>query len=187
MPSNLRTFIAVSVNPADELRRVLDTLGEMGSAVKPAKAEGMHITLKFLGGTDSDLVPLILDAMREAVACASPFTMKLRGLDAFPKKERPSIVWAAIEGGEPLKEFASRLEEKTAALGFETEAREYTPHLTLARIRRKPPPELFELFAEHETTAFGEVAVDAVNLYQSELSPEGARYSVLGEVGLGEW
>lgn len=186
MPENIRTFIAVRVEPSTALREVHGELKQLGKAIKPVEFAGMHITLKFLGGTDSDLVPLILDGIRESTASESPFTVNLRGLGAFPNKRRPSVVWAGIENGEVLAGIAERLETTVEPLGFARETRPYNPHLTLARIRNRPPPGLEELFEQHAATEFGTVNVDAVKLYQSVLSPTGARYKVVGEVRLDE-
>lgn len=185
MPTNIRTFIAVRVNATSALRDGFAELKQLGPGVKPVRLEGLHITLKFTGGTDSDLVPLLLDAMREAVAEVSPFEIELRGLGAFPNTRRPSVIWVGVVNREPLAEIAERLETLVTPLGFARENRSYKPHLTLARINRKPPPGLGELFESHQTTDFGRVAVEGIQLYQSETSPGGARYMVMGEAEFG--
>jgi len=184
MAETLRTFIAISVPCSGELRGVIRRLGEMGSAVKPVSPEKLHITLKFLGDTPRDQLPEITAAVQESIAGIAGFEMQLAGLGAFPKKQRPSVVWAGVEQGEPLVEIAARLEDLLETLDFERERRAFSPHLTLARVRRKPPGELFAMFDEHAGTRFGGVPVDAVRLYQSELQPDGPRYTVLDEARL---
>lgn len=183
MDETLRTFIAVSVPCSDELREVIGSLGEMGPAVKPAAADNLHITLKFLGETPAEQVPHIGEVLREAASVA-PFEMELVGLGAFPRIERPSVIWAGVEGGEPLVRIAERLEKPLKKLGYPKERRAFSPHLTIARVRRKPPPELFELFDECGTRRFGLVPVQEVAFYRSELRPEGSKYTVLDAVEL---
>ena len=184
MADPLRTFIAVSMPRNNELARVIRSLGEMGSALKPVSSDNLHITLKFLGDTPQVHVADISAILQKATAGTDSFEMELLGLGAFPRIERPAVVWAGVEGGEPLIQIAGRLDVELNELGYPRERRSFTPHLTIARVRRKPPQELFDLFDRHTATRFGSVPVETVKLYQSELRPEGSVYSVLSEAAL---
>lgn len=186
MPQLIRTFIAVAVPCTAELKPVLQLLREMGSAVTPVAADNLHLTLKFLGDTDPGRVSDIGDVITEETAGLSAFSMDLVGLGAFPRPQRPSVIWAGIQAPESLIDLASRLEKRMRKLRFPKDRHEYNPHLTLARVRRKPPQELFELLAENTATPFGSVEIDAVTLYQSELKPDGAKYSALAKAALTE-
>ena len=69
-------------------------------------------------------------------------------------------------------------------LGFAREDRPFRPHVTLARIKSRPPEELKTLVLTHEDTDFGEFPVAAIELIQSELRPNGPVYTVLNTVQL---
>jgi 2'-5' RNA ligase len=70
-------------------------------------------------------------------------------------------------------------------LHFPPENHEFTPHVTLGRIRSLRGWErVLAVVKEHEQTRFGESAIDHVVLYQSELQPEGAVYRPLGSIAL---
>jgi RNA 2',3'-cyclic 3'-phosphodiesterase len=70
-------------------------------------------------------------------------------------------------------------------LDFPPEERDFTPHLTLGRVRSLRGWErVLPVVKEYEQTYFGESAVDQVILYQSELRPDGAIYSPLGSIPL---
>ena len=175
----LRTFFAVAIPCPPALRPVIRSLGEMGDAIKPVSSDGLHITLKFLGETPAEQVSELTDILQQVIAEYPPFDFDLVGLGAFPRVERPEVVWAGVETGEKLIELASRLEERVEKLGYRKERRAFTPHLTLARVRRKPSPLLSELFDKHASTRFGKVKIERTTLFQSELTPTGAVYSVL--------
>jgi 2'-5' RNA ligase len=187
MPQTLRTFIAMHLHAGAALRAVLESLGDMGRAVRPVAEDNLHVTLKFLGDTDAALVPTVAEALRESVADRGPFTLRLVGLGAFPHPGRPSVVWAGIEEGDgqaALGEIAAALETALEPHGFPREQKKYHPHLTLARIKFKPPPELAGLFDQHAATDFGTETVTQVTLYQSDLRPEGPHYTPLATVEL---
>jgi 2'-5' RNA ligase len=75
-----------------------------------------------------------------------------------------------------------------AILGYPEEDREFTPHLTLARVRFQPPPAELQKFTQLLTsTKFDgvyQMEVKAVNLMRSQLTPQGAIYSQLNSVAL---
>jgi 2'-5' RNA ligase len=72
-----------------------------------------------------------------------------------------------------------------AALGFAPEARSFSAHVTLGRVREpRRDPELTELLVRAGRAELGAMRVDRVVLMQSQLSPRGARYSELGAAPL---
>lgn len=182
--ASLRTFIGIAISPDPALRRVIRSLGEMGTAIKPVARDGLHLTLKFLGDTPQEQVPQVLTVVQEAAAGFGRFTLRLAGLSAFPNTRRPSVVWVGVEDAEPLIAIAGELEARLEPLGYEPEGRDFTPHLTIARVRRKPPPALFEMFEGHEATEFGEVPVQHLTYYESSYrdgrQSGPAVYAVLG-------
>ncbi|MCH7685434.1 MAG: RNA 2',3'-cyclic phosphodiesterase [Planctomycetes bacterium] len=186
MSKPLRLFIAVKVLSTPSLRKVLKHLETMGRPVKPVSADNLHVTLKFLGDTNPTRVPEISNAVSEAVDGEKTFEGQIVGLGAFPRIQRPSVIWAGLENGEPLKRIAESLETMLSGLNFHPEQKPFHPHLTLARIKSKPPPELAELLNENQTTDFGVVSISSVELFQSELQPNGPRYTVLASAKLTE-
>lgn len=181
-----RLFIAVKIEPTRPLRKVLSQLEAMGRAVKPIAADKLHLTLKFLGDTDLALVPQVSDFLRKAVGEATKFEMPLVGLGAFPHPRRPSVVWVGTQESETLVDIAGSLERLLRPLGFKRERRRFEPHVTLARIRSKPPGELAELLDADQSTDFGAVPVASVQLFQSELRSDGPQYTVLSTVELAD-
>jgi len=67
-------------------------------------------------------------------------------------------------------------------LGFEEEKRKFSPHLTLGRVRSpKGKNELVKYLLDEREQIFGEIKIDRVILFRSDLKPTGAVYTVLKE------
>ena len=186
MSDTARLFIAVKMAPSRSLRKIIARLGMLGRVVKPIDADNLHLTLKFLGETDLALVPQISDCVEAAAARHASFSMQLVGLGVFPHMRRPSVIWVGLQGAKPLVEIAGALEPLLKPLGFPNERRAFHPHVTVARIRGKPPDELAVMLDVEQSTAFGSADIASVELYQSNLRSEGTRYTVLSKTELSD-
>jgi 2'-5' RNA ligase len=180
----LRTFIAVKLPATPALREVLTQLNQLGSSLKPVSTDNLHLTLKFLGDTPEPQIVEIGEIVTQVAAQATEFDLRLVGLGVFPHVHRPDVIWAGIETADTLHTLAATLESNLEPLGFRRESREFHPHLTLARVKAKPPPSLFRMLAEHATTDFGTVHITSVELFQSELQRGGPKYTVLASAKL---
>src|SRR4030042_1169375 len=197
MPSEMshqtiRSFIAIELPEAvktglQQLQTEL-TLPRY-SFVKCVSPEGIHLTLKFLGNISAQKVTEITSVMEQARQGVNPFQLHLTEVGAFPNMRRPRVVWVGIKGDmDKLISWQQRLDDGLVPLGFAKEARPFTPHLTLARIRENCSPGDRLTFGE--TLARSHVEVDykftvtSLNLMKSQLFPTGAVYSRLAEVKL---
>lgn len=134
----MRAFIAIEIS--DDIKSVLDRiiahLKYSGADVKWVDPKAMHLTLKFLGeitdGKCSD-VKSLLDAVAKG---SKPFEMTMNGLGAFPKIERPRVIWAGLsKGGPEVAELARRIEDSLSETGFPGSDKPFSPHLTIGRVR----------------------------------------------------
>jgi len=181
---SFRAFIAVDVRCGEELRKAIEALRGYGRPLKPVSPDIVHITLKFLGDTDEKIVPEIETVMRRAVADAPPFHIGLVGTGVFPNTRNPRVVWAGMQGAEPLVKLASSLDEGCETLGFPKEKRAFSPHLTLARVRKGYKVDLLEFLQSYQGKEFGTFTVDRIKLKKSVLTPSGPIYSDVIETTL---
>ena len=180
-----RGFISVDLPDIESMTAFAEELWRTGAAVKPVDVSQVHFTLKFLGDTEEALVPRILDVMRHSVTGIPSFTIRLVGTGAFPNLRRMNVIWVGTEGAEPLVEIARRLEAALEPLGYPRERREFSAHVTVARV--KGPRSLDDVRRVIEARArdvFGEVRVDRLRLKKSVLGAQGPTYSTVAEVSL---
>jgi RNA 2',3'-cyclic 3'-phosphodiesterase len=180
--SPLRLFVAVDV-PEDVRRAV-------ASAIEPLRARhpdgrwtpsgNWHVTLKFLGRTWPRLVPTVLGAVERVAASASRFETSVRDVGAFPSARRTRVVWVGLEdGAEPIRRIAAQLDDALAS-EFPRENREFTPHLTVARL--DPPRPVGDELPPVQSRSFD---VRELVVYRSHLRRPAPVYEPLAAFGLG--
>lgn len=181
----IRTFIAADVTTTPALRRLHDRLQQLGDRFRPLSLDNLHITLKFLGETTESQAVAAETLMKQVVESRPSFHVRLTGLGAFPNERRPAVVWVGLDQAAPLCQIAADLERELSELGFPPERRPFTPHLTLLRVKARPPEALFSLLAEESQSDFGTVEISKVHFFQSELTRSGSKYTELATATLG--
>lgn len=174
-----RLFVAAAIRTHPALDAVRARLNALGRAVRPVAASQLHLTLKFYGNVADEVIPELAERLDAVTADRKPFDWRLRGTGAFPTPQRPSVVWAAAEDAGRFTDLAHAIEQFSIAFGFPRERRPFTAHVTLARIKFRPPPELAELLQETRTHDFGPQRSEALILMQSERGPRGSIYTPL--------
>ena len=159
----------------------------MARGISWVGTDNFHVTLKFLGEIEERRAEEIGGALTEAVAEIEAFDVALRGLGAFPTPARPRVIWAGVGSGEArLAVLAAAVDQSLIQLGFPREARAFSAHITLGRVREpRRDPALAEALARALTLELGATRVDRVVLMRSAPSPRGARYSELAALPLG--
>jgi 2'-5' RNA ligase len=148
------------------------------------RAGNLHVTTKFIGEWPEQRLEEMKRALR-SVGSAGPIAITIRGIGWFPNARNPRVLWAGIQAGEPLQSLAHATEAAVHSIGVAKEDREYSPHLTLARIRERVPQRssldpLRAAATELESAEFGGFRAIAFYLYLSA----GGRYTKLAEFGL---
>lgn len=146
----------------------------------------LHVTLKFLGAVEEPRMPDVERALGEAAAGVTAFDLTLRGLGAFPSVARPRVIWAgATEGAPALAGVAASVERALSPLGFPTEARPFSAHVTLGRVRTpRRNPKLADALAAAAAIDLARMRVTHLSLMRSDLSPRGARYTELSSYAI---
>ncbi len=191
----LRAFIAIKLS--EELK---GQIGELQAELKRrafglaglgwVRPEGIHLTLRFLGDIAEERVEALGVMLRDVAAGVKPFALDARGIGAFPNPRAPCVIWLGLQGKPEsmasLRRMPARVEDGVAGLGFSREPREFTAHLTLARVRdRKSGAALAKVLEANQDRAVGAFVATSVGLIKSELRPTGAVYTTLVEVPFG--
>ena len=177
----MRLFVAIDIPDAIRaaIAALTHRLRELSPAPRWVRIEGAHVTLKFIGETPDERAERIRSALRNARASA-PIDLHFAGLGFFPSPHRPRVLWAGVTAGIGLHELAASIETILEPLGVPRETREFSPHITLARINSPQRLDALRAAVEKECTQeFGRTTVREFHLYQSVLKPRGAEYNQL--------
>lgn len=181
-----RAFIAVDVESTPRLSDLKRSLGESGASLKLVNLEIIHLTLKFLGDTDEELVGSIVDIMKTSVEGIEPFEMEIRGTGVFPNPNYMKVIWVGLENAGSLVTTAKTLDSGLSKLGFKREKRAFHPHITMARVKGpKKKNKLQQILKDYKDEVFGTQKVECIKLKKSVLSREGPTYSTVEEVKFG--
>ncbi len=187
----IRSFIAIEL--PDELRLELSQLearlkSDKQPWVKWVDPQSIHLTLKFLGNIAIDRTGEITKAIEEAAQGIPPFHLEVKDMGVFPNLKRAQVAWVGISGEvAKLGQLQQRIESNLARLGFATESRPFTSHLTLARLRNQASLDERQRFGQLIAGSRFEAAtikVDAISLMRSQLTREGAIYNRISSVRL---
>lgn len=185
----MRAFVALPCPPGLEaaLGRALGGWRRTGAAVRWSDPGKVHLTLRFLGD-DADPARLerLASGLARAAAAVRPLVVRPGATGAFPGWSRPRVLWLGLEDdGGGLAGLAEEVGQAAREAGFPAEARPWTPHLTLGRVKAREGLDevLGELRAWRPGT--GAETLDELIVYRSELSPEGARHEAIGRHRLG--
>jgi len=199
----IRAFLAVELS--EELRTKLATLQqELKQRIEPEMKRDMriswvqpaslHLTVKFLGNTDEQVIDPLRAALEQAIGSQIAANVPLERLGAFPRPQNPRVLWVgpseSWEKGAEAKRIAEihgTIEQACDSLGFLREAKPFSPHLTLARIKtgeRHVGVALAQGGVLDRPLSSGSLAVESVVLIKSELKPTGSVYTKLWGVRL---
>lgn len=188
----IRSFIAIEL-PAELVARLKNFQDRLSSSclrfVKWVDPGSIHLTLKFLGNVDAKRLEAVKGAIEAVTVAHRPFRLTTGQTGFFPGLQRARVFWLGLEGdiGE-LSDLQQGIDSATAALGFESESRPFTAHLTLARLREECSREQrleFSGMAQHAAFGAGPpMKVRSVSLMRSRLTPQGAVYTRLAEYEL---
>jgi 2'-5' RNA ligase len=184
MPESIRSFIAFDMeNEAvrNKLATVQKRLAQTGADLKLVEPQNIHVTVRFLGDINQNVVEKIYAEMQKTQF--TPFNVQIKSLGAFPDLRYPRVVWAGItEGADELKAVFSQLEPRLRSLGFAPDHKGFSPHLTIARVRSgRNKAQLAEFVAENANYDFGAIKAECLRLKRSDLTPRGPIYSTLKE------
>jgi 2'-5' RNA ligase len=185
----MRTFIAIPIPESGRkmLAKLQDDLRSCRADVRYVKPGAIHLTLKFLGEIDPEIVPDLTASLENASRALSRFELLLRGLGCFPNHRSPRVAWCGIEAEtENLLELQKQVDAACEAHGFPAEDRPFHPHLTLGRIKGKRNLQALSDCIKMGSDLECRFRVDHFNIYRSTLKPQGAVYTVLKTIPLGE-
>jgi 2'-5' RNA ligase len=185
----MRLFIAIDIDN-DVCKAVAKLQQELIGRLRNQKGlkwvepENMHLTLKFLGEADESRVDEINAAVEIACGDKKAFEFSLSTVGTFGRPAK--VLWLGSEKqSDELVKLAADLEQALEGLGFEKEARPFSTHLTLGRIKDSGVDKnLRQVLKNYQQVEIPAVSVDSVCLYKSQLTQDGPVYTLLRKIEL---
>ncbi len=178
----MRLFVGIPLAVAviGELTSVSARLRSKENGLRWTDPESWHITLQFLGNVVEENYASLVEHLRQVHS--PPVPVRLEELGFF---ERAGVFFAGVGLTPELLMLEKRVAAVTELCGFVHDARPYHPHITLARSKgeRRGLRELRSRIQRQP--AFTPFVAEEFLLYESHLSPSGARYEIRERFKLG--
>ncbi len=186
MSKTIRCFIAIEL-PAEikaELARVITFLREnIPEGIRWIPVDNIHLTIKFLGDVNIDHIDLIQNAIIKSVISIPPFKVSLTKVGAFPNIHRPHVIWLGLDAPGYLADLVDTINLHTEDIGYPSETRPFSPHLTLGRVSKTITSNQMQQIcgflknSKFQITKSG--ILIRVVLFRSDLTQTGAIYTQL--------
>ncbi|MDD5749514.1 MAG: RNA 2',3'-cyclic phosphodiesterase [Patescibacteria group bacterium] len=176
---NKRLFVSL---PIDEglSRHIFKEFGQLDlpwEKIKAVSPSQLHLTLKFIGDTSLEKLPLIIQSLEQIKTNYKEIELKINKSKIF-NPQSPRVLALAIETNPKLSHLQKAVEEALALAGAgQYDAKKFTPHLTLARIKKKAEITEFKNFENWQIKKTFYAAY--FQLMESELGGRGSVYSEL--------
>lgn len=183
----MRCFIAVDID--DDIRKAVGDLQDRLKAqvdckrsdIKWVDPKLMHLTLKFLGDVPDKNIVTVCQVAESVAAAHRPFDLDIESVGHFGGRSA-RVLWGGTgQGKDTLASMQADLESRLEEAGWPREARRFSAHLTLCRVRNtRVGMDLIEAYKPYERKVFGTCRIEQIIVYHSQLTSQGPIYTPVG-------
>lgn len=178
----MRTFIAIPlpesiIEHTFDIRNKLDILT---TDVKWVEKENYHITLKFLGETNRDIINNIYVYLDMITKDMPIIKLKTSQISFFPNYKRPRVIWLGVDGElDKANNLGERIDYFLTEEGY-AEERKRDFHITLGRIKTDNSQKslIDKMLNINNEIINKNFIVDRLNFMESQLTPKGPIYNI---------
>ncbi len=187
----IRAFIAAKLDTQSwtalgSVRRDLYLSKIPGVRILPLK--NIHLTLKFLGSTNLNMLLPIAASLQTIAKIVEPFIITFDQFGVFPNPRQPKVLWLGPKNkSHHIEDLHHKIDNALHSLGIRQEHRKFSPHLTFARVRSGNSSQeisAIKTAVEKLDIRLSDIRVTGISLIRSELSPAGATYTQLHSLPL---
>jgi RNA 2',3'-cyclic 3'-phosphodiesterase len=187
-PGTYRLFLAISL-PEVVVAKLQEIQGLLRKAAGRAQVrwtnrEQLHLTMKFLGNVPVEQCSALLSAVNQTSASFPLLQLTAGRVGFFPDAQRPRVIWVGVEDpGGQLPKMHAAIEKAVAPYSPEESENRFQAHVTLARVkqmRREEAERIAERATNFRSESFGCWTASHLDLIRSQLSSQGASYSIVG-------
>ena len=173
----IRLFVALKIPP-----QIRQTLLETCRKLSPDQdnfrwenTDKIHLTLKFIGEVDENLLEAIKTEL-DFVKNYHSFNCSISKFDFFFKNREPKILWVNLKTNDSVFKLVNELNSRLEKFSIPAEKRKFKPHLTMLRLKKYPGGKFIQSFKNYKIENMNFIA-DEIALIQSELRRTGAVYT----------
>ncbi|MCU4158107.1 RNA 2',3'-cyclic phosphodiesterase [Carboxylicivirga sp. A043] len=172
----MRLFVAID---CEAIKDELLLAQKQFTLLKARFPKCFHLTLHFIGEVNKEETETIKKKLSEIKAAS--FWFKLSQLGAFASYSQ-KVIWCGVEESEPLIQLHHKINK---AITGDDRLRKYTPHITLARIKKhqkmtETEKRILDVGLKKELGQCS-LKVNHFILYESTITPQGPIYRVVKE------
>ena len=151
--------------------------------IKGIPLENIHLTLKFAGNISIHYIPILIQSLKKYIIQSS-FKLVIESTGVFSSSHSPKVLWLGIKRNDKeLKIMCAQINKSLKVIIENSPKKIFTPHITIGKVLNN--------FVKIDVLPFLntvyspiELSVNSICLYESKLSPEGAKYIILNEFPL---
>lgn len=141
--------------------------------------EKYHLTLEYLGFVEDEDVGKICGQLRGALQHEEAFDLKMNEFCWGPNEKKPKMAWLKGEKNSNLSSLRSKITK--TIYNFEADGREFSPHITLGRIKGSGRMSQLPKFAEITNII---IPVTSVVIMESVIESGRRKYFVMESIDL---
>lgn len=172
-PVKKKVFVGIEI--LTEVKRQLwgvsESLQKFGYPIDWVGQEKLHITLIYLGYLTEERLDKVITILQETGSAFSPFTGKVREIGAFPSIKHPRVIFVSLnEGSGQVHNIYDHLAFSLSKAGFKLEEQEFTPHVTLGRVKDNDfylHKKIEEMLLRVKFPVFKSFQVSTISLFES--------------------
>ena len=170
-----RLFVAIDLDP--EQASSLASWRDDSLNARWMPEHQYHLTLRFVGEANDEVADRLAEALTEARG--APFELSSIGMDVFPSRRRPRVLVVRVAPNPELIRIQTSIDQLVVDLGLPDDKKAFNPHITIARFRMVRPQQVREYLVRYSDFRLPPATVRSFHLYRSDLSPKGAKHSIL--------
>ncbi len=181
----IRAFVSVELPEDIKIRILAENSSLNMRGARLVADDQLHVTLFFFDKIDNERLLAVITLFE--LLEQGKFDIAVEGLGLFDPRH-PRIIYANVKDNGVLVDIYKRLKGQIASLGIEVEEREYTPHVTIARVKgadKEVEVKLNEFVSTHRNNNYGGFTCGEIKIIKSELTETGPIYTELYTKKLG--
>ena len=177
-----RLFLAVNIELSEQFQTLTQQLhiDMRNDEIVWVKSELQHLTLRFLGATPEPKIEPLISVVSTLANATQPFELQLDKMGVFGSKYAPATLWYGFTEFSPFKNLFEKLEKELLNIGFQANYGNFTPHISVGRIKKVDNKKRFWETIEKKQPQFSQtIPVHQLKLIQSKLTNDGPIYKTL--------